>query len=458
MGSLTSTLSIAAQGLMVAEAEVSVTNNNISNADTPGYTRQTAVISEADPIETGDGISLGDGVNLDGINSLRDELLTNQIQQQTSQQASATAQVNALNDVQTLFPTSGTTLSTNLSTFFSSISALSTDPTSNVARDAVLSNAQSLANQFNTTSAGMTSTQGSLDTQVSTDVNQINTLAAQAASLNSQIAQQPSDAEGAGALTDKLQQVETSLAGLTNISVVHNSSGGDTITTGNGSPIVIGSQSYALSISTGSNGHQQVLDSNGNNITATISGGDLGGTIQTRDTTIPGLLNQLDTLANQFATSFNTAQAQGYDQNGNTGSALFSVPSTVSGSAAAISVVTTNPSAIAASSVSTGTGDGNLSNLSAVQSSVGFSGSSITNLASNLVYQVGEAVSNATTEQTAVGQSLTSLTTQQSSVSGVSIDEESANLLRYQQAYQASAQVVNTVSTLMTATINMMSA
>lgn len=458
MASLTSALSVAAQGLMVAEAEVSVTNNNISNANTPGYTRQATVISEASPIETGSGISIGDGVNLDGIQSLRDELLTNQIHQQTSQQASAGAQVSALNDVQTLFPTSGTTLSTSLSTFFTSLSALSTNPTGTASRAAVLSNAQSVANQFNTTAAGMTSTQSSLDTQVVTDVNQINTLAAQAASLNSQISQQPANTTGAGTLTDELDQVETSLAGVTNISVVHNSSGGDTITTGNGTPIVIGSQSYALSTSTASDGHQQVLDSTGNNITSSISSGDLGGTIQTRDTTIPGLLSQLDTLANQFATSFNAAQAQGFDQNGNAGTALFSVPTSVSGSAAAISVIATSSTAIAASSDSTGTGDGNLSNLSAVEGSVGPSGSSITNLASTLVYSVGEAASNATTEQTALGQSLTALTTQQSSVSGVSIDEESANLLRFQQAYEASAQVVNTVNSLMSATINMMSA
>ena len=79
---------------------------------------------------------------------------------------------------------------------------------------------------------------------------------------------------------------------------------------------------------------QQVLDHNGANITASLSGGDLGGTIQTRDQTIPGLLSQLDTLANQFATAFNAAQAKGFDQNGNAGQNFFTVPSTVAGSAA----------------------------------------------------------------------------------------------------------------------------
>ena len=78
---------------------------------------------------------------------------------------------------------------------------------------------------------------------------------------------------------------------------------------------------------------QQVLDQNGTNITASLSSGDLGGTIQTRDQTIPGLLTQLDTLANQFATAFNAAQAKGFDQNGNTGQNFFTIPATVAGSA-----------------------------------------------------------------------------------------------------------------------------
>ena len=457
MASLSNTLSIASQALMVQEAEISVTNNNIANKNVAGYTRESAVVTEAQPIEVG-SVSMGDGVELEGVQSLREELLTNQIQQQTSQQGSLSAQASALNDVQTLLPTSGTNLSTSLSKFFTSISALSTSPDSSTARSAVLSTAQTLVSQFNSVSAGMTSTQGSLDTQVTTDVNQINSLSQQAAALNSEIAQQPATVQGGGALTDQLNQVELSLSGLTNISVTHTAHG-DTITTGNGSPLVVGGQSYALSTGAGADGHQQVMDSNGTNITTNISGGDLGGTIQVRDKTIPSMLNQLDTMANAFGTAFNAAQAKGFDQNGNAGGNLFTVPTTVAGSAAGISLATTDPTAIAASSSTTSpASDGNLANLVAVQNTSVPPGSSVNTMSANLVYQVGEATSTATAEQTAVGQSLTSLTTQQSSVSGVSIDEESANLLRYQQAYQASAQVISTVNTLMTATINMMTA
>ena len=105
------------------------------------------------------------------------------------------------------------------------------------------------------------------------------------------------------------------LSALTNVSTTQTAQG-ETLTTGNGTPLVVGSQSYALQTATGSDGMQHVLDQNGADITTAISSGDLGGMIQMRDKTIPGLLSQLDTLANQFGAAFNAAQAKGFDQNG----------------------------------------------------------------------------------------------------------------------------------------------
>jgi flagellar hook-associated protein 1 FlgK len=162
-------------------------------------------------------------------------------------------------------------------------------------------------------------------------------------------------------------------------------------------------------------------------------------------------------LANQFATAINAAQAQGYNQNGTAGTALFTVPSTVSGSAALITFATSDPTQIAASSDGSSGSTGNVANLSAVATTALGSGYSPTDTVSNLVYQVGSLTSNASADSTAIGTSLAQLTQQQSSVSGVSTDEESANLIRYQQSYQAAAQIVNTVSALFTATINMLS-
>lgn len=455
MGGLNTALSIATDALNAQEVAISTADNNIANADTPGYSREVVNLSAAGTTTEG-GVAVGDGVDVDGITSVRDQLVDLQIQGQTSAQTAANAQSAVLDTVQTYVSGSSATVGSDMSAFFTSLSALSSAPSNGADRETVISNAQDLVSAFQTTSQGLTSTQSGLDTQVSGDVSQINSLASQIASLNTQISSQPEDASGSGELEDQQSELEQQLSGLTSFSVTTTAQG-DTISIGNDSPIVVGGQSYALSTGVGSNGLTQVVDSQGNTITSQISGGDLGGTITARDQQIPGFLSQLDTLANGFATAFNAAQSSGYDLDGNPGGALFTVPSTVAGSAASIALNTTNGDAIAVSSDGSVDGNGNLAALTAVQTTALPSGESPTDSYAALVDSIGNAASNASTQSTAIQSSLTQLTNLQSSVSGVSIDEESSNLIAYQQAYEAAAEVVSTINSLFSDTMDMMS-
>jgi flagellar hook-associated protein 1 FlgK len=166
-------------------------------------------------------------------------------------------------------------------------------------------------------------------------------------------------------------------------------------------------------------------------------------------------LNQLDTLANQFATAMNSAQAAGFAGNGKAGTNFFNIPNTVAGSAADISMAITTPSQIAASSDGTVGSNGNLANLSAVQNTALPSGQTPGQSYANIVYQVGSLTANATAESNGTAASLVQLNDQLSSVSGVSIDEESANLITYQTAYEAAARVVTTVQSLFTTLVAM---
>jgi flagellar hook-associated protein 1 FlgK len=200
---------------------------------------------------------------------------------------------------------------------------------------------------------------------------------------------------------------------------------------------------------------QHVLDSNGNDITTSIQGGALGGAIQIRDHVIPGFLTQLNSLASQFSASFNAAQAKGFDSKGNTGQNFFTVPA--SGAAAGMSVAITDPSLIAISSDGSSGSNGNVVNLSAALTNAFPSGQTPVQTYASLVDQVGTAASNASTQSSAIGQNLLQLTNQQGSISGVSIDEETTNLIRFQTAYQAAARIISTVQQLNTDTMNMMS-
>ena len=444
---------IGLQSLDATQAALEATSNNIANANTPGYTREVPQFSENGLNESA-GTVTGGGVTLDGVQSVRDELLNLQIQQQTSLQSSADAESSTLQQIQPYFSNSGSDIASAFSTFSSSLAQLSANPASSAAQQSVLSAGQNLAQSFNSTANGLTSAQTGADQQVTQTVAQINSLTQQISQLNAQLSSTNAASQNGGTIEDQRDQLVQQLSKLTGISVSQ-SSDGEVITTGNGSPLVIGSKSYNLQTTTGTNGFQQVLDTSGNDITASIQGGQLGGAIQVRDQTIPGFLSAINGLATQFAASFNAAQAKGYDSNGKVGQNFFSVPAGTAGAAAGLSVAITDPSKIAISSDGSAGSNGNVANLSATLTTALPSGQSPANTYASLVFQVGSAASNASAESTAVGQNLLQLTNQQGSVSGVSINEETTNLIRYQTAYEAAARIVSTIQALNTVTLDM---
>ncbi len=455
MGGLNATLSIGMQALDAAQGALSATSNNIANVNTPGYTKEVAQLSENGMTVSADTVT-GGGVSLDGLKSTQDQLLGLQIQQQTSLQSSANTESASLQQIQTYFTTTGTDIASALTAFSTNLAALSASPSSTATQQGVLSSGQNLAKAFNTTANALTSAQSSADGLVTESVAQINTLTAQIAQFNGQVAQLTASGQDANAAQDQLNQSVQQLSGLTGISVTQGTSG-ETITTANGTPLVMGNQSFSLQTTTGSNGFQQVLDSNGSNITASIQGGQLGGAIQVRDQTMPGLLSQLNTLASQFATSFNAAQTGGADSNGNPGQNFFTLPTNPANAASGLSVAITDPSLIAINTTGTTGGNGNVASLSAALTSTLPSGQTPANAYASLVFDVGNQASNATTQSTAIGKNLLQLTNQQGSVSGVNIDDETANLIRFQTAYEAGARIVSTIQQLDSVTISMIS-
>jgi flagellar hook-associated protein 1 FlgK len=453
MGGLNTSLLIGMQALEVSEGALNATSNNISNSNTPGYTRQIPEISES-PETVSDGQVTGGGVSLNGLQSVRDELLNLQIQQQTSAQSSEDAQSSALQQVQTYFSSNGNDIASAFSTFSSSLAQLSASPSSSAAQAGVMSSGQNLAEAFNTTANGLTTEQSAMNTQVTQTVAQINSLSQQIAQLNGQVSQLNAAGQDGGTVEDQRDELVQQLSQLTGVSVTQ-SNDGEVITTGNGTPLVMGSQSYSLQTTTGSDGMQHVLDANGTDITTTLQGGTLGGSIQTRDQVIPSYLTQLNTLASQFASAFNAAQAKGFDSNGKAGKNFFSVPASLAGAAAGISVSITDPSQIAISSDGSAGSNGNVAILSAALTNALPSGQTPTQAYANLVFQVGNDTSTSSSQSTAIGQNILQLTNQQSSVSGVSIDEETTNLIRYQTAYEAAARIVSTIQQLGTVTLDM---
>lgn len=459
--SLTSSLSIAGQSLANATAVLQAINNNIANANTPGYSREVAQFQSVAP-DPDSTAQPGQGAVLQGFQSVRDELLQTQIQNENQAQGQANAELTALQQIQPLFTTSAGDIGTEMSNFFTSMSSLSAQPDNSAARQAVMTAGQNLTYAFNTVSQHLSQLQSGLNTQVTQDVSQINQITTQIATLNPKIAAMQAQGKDPGTLQDQRDQLVVQLSGLVGVSVT-NTESGITVSMGDAMPLVVGSKSFALKTQEDSQGMQQILDTNGQPMidppiaggNTPPKGGDLGGTLQARDSSIPAFLNALDTLAHQFANAFNSAQASGYDQYGNPGQPFFSVPSTTAGSAGSISVAIADPSLIAASSDGSPGSNGNVANLTAVQTTVLPSGETPTDAYASLVFQVGSMTAEANTRSSATAASLRQLNDQRSSVSGVSIDQESTNLITYQQAYEAAARVITTVQSLFQVTMTM---
>ena len=450
MGTLNTAMWIAAQALDVDQGALNVTSNNIANANTPGYSREVVDITEQPPIQSGN-LTIGTGVTLQQIQSIRDQMLSVLISEQTTQQNGAQTQLNGLQQVQGLFsdPTKG--IGANISAFFNSIQQLSTDPSNLAQRQAVITAAQNLVSSFNQTAQSLGTIQSSLNQSVSSTVNQINGLTAQIAQLNSQVGEMQKLGKDPGSVLDQENQLINQLSQLTNVNEIQTENG-FTLTTGNGTALVVGNQSFNLTLGNGPNGMQDVF-SQGQDITGTIQGGSLGGTIQVRDQDIPNILNQVNTLAGQFATAFNNAQAQGFDLNGNPGQALFSF--NANGAAGSLALTTTDPKAIAASSDGTPGSNGNIVNLMAVSTSPLPMGETPTDAYANIVSTSGNMAAQAQAELTSSTTSLNQLNDQLGAISGVSINEETANMLTYQTAFSSAARVVSTVDQLTQAVLDM---
>jgi flagellar hook-associated protein 1 len=453
MSSLNASLAIALSGLSAEQGALAATTNNVANANTPGYSREVPVLVSSDPIVV-DPLTLGTGVTLQSIESIRDPILESSIQQESQTQGQLNAQVAALQQTQTNFVTSTSDIGTEITNFFNNINQLATSPSDLSVRQGVLTAADNLATSFNTTANSLSQQQTSLDQSVVETVGQINQLTGQIAQLNGQVSDLENAGENAGSFVDQRQQAIDQLSSLVDVSVIP-SNNTLTLTTANGTPLVLGQQSFNLQTQLNADGLHDVY-AQGVDITSSITSGQLGGTLQVRDQQIPALQTQLDTLAAGLANSVNGVQTAGYDLNGELGTNFFNPPpASGTGAAASLSVAITDPSLIAASSDGTSGSNGNAEAMYALNTQPVIAGQTPTDYYSGVVFNVGNDVSNATAEQTASSQVLAQLNDQRASVSGVSLDEEAANMVQYQNAYAASAQVITAINNMMYDVIQM---
>jgi flagellar hook-associated protein 1 FlgK len=470
MATINSAFDLISQALEADQSALNIVANNVANANTTGYTRETPNWEENTPV-TINGVSYGTGVTQTGPTSVRDNVLRQRLDQQQQLTSASGTRLAALNSVQALFaPDSGASGSTSgdigsdITRFFDSFSSLEADPANNALRQGVLSAATTLAGDVSNAASSLNSQQSALEQQAASVVSQVNALTSAIANLNHQIQSTSADGD-AGALEDQRQQDIARLSQLIGINEVTTENNGLSITTASGRLLL--SQGASFQLTTGTNGGVTL---GGQDVTTELEtgGGELGGYLMARNQDIPAALSSLDQLAYYISTEVNAQNSQGTDLNGNQGGAIFATPpAQVAGSAAAMSVVMTDPNGVAAARNGEPAGSDDdfnaiqLANLASVVSSLSVNGQAILNnetpinFYSSFVGALGSTVSEVQTENTAQNASVTQLQTQLDSLSSVSLNDEAALMQRLETSYQAASQVFNILNTIMTSALNL---
>jgi flagellar hook-associated protein 1 len=448
-------LQTALSGLEAAQAAIDTTGQNISNASTPGYSRQEVDLTERTALTipslssfTGQGSQLGTGVDITTITRVRDTFLDSQYRAQNTETSGDNTNATILGQAQAALnePTSSG-LSSVLDTFWQGWNGLANSPTQ-ASMQTVIGDGQAVANSLNTLAGQVTTLESQVTQQYDTltdpssgavagDANQI-------AQLNLQIAQAQSAGISANNLEDQRDNLIDDLSQYSNVNVTTQSNGMVDVSFGNAAIAAQNGTADTTPLVDGTtvNLAQNLTDTNLNG-----SGGTLGALLGLYDATnhsgqLAGYLTSLNGVATQLVSTVNNAIATA-DPAGATATPFFDP---TGNTAATIAV---NPALNSSSTPYTP---------AEADAVYGLSGGSAEQSYQAFVTQVGGNVQAAQNSQSTAQSLLSAIGNQRQSVSGVSLDEEMTNLIQYQQAYQASARVMTTLDTMISSLLSAVAA
>lgn len=492
MGSLFASLGIAGNSLDVLQQAIGVIQNNVTNATTPGYVTQTQELGSRAFNPSQDLLG---GVETTGVQSARDIYAEQSVWSASQQSSLATTQSANLDSLQQIFNVSGTSgIPASLSGLYSAFSAWSADPSDVTAQQGVLTAAQTLATSFSQTVSQAQQVNTNNNQQLTASVAQLNTDSAQVATINGQIRSDPGGANDAG-LQAQLYTTLQDMSTLAPVSVHIESDGTATVLLGGQAPLVMGTTQNNVTISNAPipanapfpNGASTTAltiagfpQQNGD-VTSLVNEGAIGAELTFANTTMPSLLGNsqtqgsLNQLAQTVADRVNTLLKGGQNAAGVAGVALFTYPSTTPPAvpgptspttvAASLGVASITGSQLAASTVpiAASTVPPIVAAVPAVANGVAtelaglvnptnpldmLNGFSYTQSYGNIASDIGQQASSASDNATTATDILNQATTLRASVSGVSLNDQATQLLQFQQAYQASAQMITVVNTI----------
>ncbi|MFP3911508.1 MAG: flagellar hook-associated protein FlgK [Desulfobacteraceae bacterium] len=456
MASIYGVLDVGRQGLLVQQEAINVTAHNISNANTPGYTRQRLITETTTPITTKSG-QMGTGVRAGGIERAYDRYLTQQISDETEIRGKWEAAKEGLERVELVFnEASGSGLQESMGAFWNAWQDLANNPSGQTERQMLVGAAENMAYNFQQAYNDLAAVQDELNTNISQAVSQINVKAEEIAELNRQIIHIEAGGDTANDHRDKRDLRVKELSEMIDISASEQDNGSVTITLGAGGTLVEVSDTYELStVSNPSSGFSDVVwadDPTETPINDDISGGKLRGWLDVRDVTIEGYKSDMDSLVISISDEVNDLHSGGYGLDGSTGNDFFT-GALEDNDFEMNSDLSDDINKIAASGTAAGV-PGDNSNAVAIadlQHSLTMSSNTATfdDYYNSIVSSVGFDVQAATSSYTNRDAMISSLENYRESISGVSLDEEMINMIQQESAYQAAAKLISNVDEML---------
>ena len=470
MASLFSALHASSDTLKAYEQTLSVIQNNVGNASTPGYVEQQPLL-DAVSLQINGG--LGGGVTARDPISAKDAYADASVRRETSQQSFSAQQAATLTGLQSSFDVTGASgVAAAFNQTFAAFSAFAASPANPSVRSGVLAAAGQLAAAIQSAAHDVSQQSAVVSSQIRSTTGQINQLSAKLQQLNVRVAQ--------GGRNDPALDAETrttleSLSKLVNITARTESDGTVTVLLGGQTPLVLGERQYAVSSGlaaggTGGTPSQIIQDASGKDVTAQVTGGALGALLVVRNTTIPGLIGDqsqpgsLNQLAQSFADRVNGLLTSGIVSAGPppvNGASLFTYDSSTPNNIAATLAI--NPAAtaagLAAASATSSNGTANalagLTNSSNPADQI--NGQTFTAFYAAIAAGVGQQLSNATSQQSLDQHSLLQVINLRAQTSGVSLATEAERLIEFQRAYQAAAKLVTVLDQLAQTAVSLIS-
>ena len=452
--SLNSIMDNSLSAMFMSQAGLTTTSHNIANADTPGYTRQSNMLAARRPLSFPFG-AIGQGVDVVTVRRSQDRFLLNTLRAQDARLSSYSAVDSALYEIeQILGSIDNDHIGTALNGFFDAWSDLATVPNDPTLKMDVVSRAQALVTDFHTVSASLDDLERNIETQVQEEIVALNGLLQQIGELNSQIMSAEIGGQTANDLRDQRDLLVNQVSSIASVTVDEREDGSlDIILAGRTMVTRDSVQQFTTSYQESGDGYRMTVLTEGHYAEVDLPEGRLQGLLDSRDIYVNDFRESMDDVVSRLVEAVNSLHVQGTTGSSSgllffTGDSLHTIEIN--------SMLTDHPEMVA-SSRSGESGDADIALAIAALRDTAAPGESLT---------VGDSYRGVLIDMASKRNSFEFLVDNQASavaaveskiasVTGVSLDEEAANMVRYQNTYAAAARVISTVQEMFDTLVNM---